>query len=153
MKFMYCFVMVSVLAMWLFRGVPNPVNAQETKQKNKSPEVFWNKKAFWNSPAQSTPYSENISDDEKIAGLSEFWSEVKYNFANLDLVPGLDWDALYLAYLPRVKQTKSTREYYSVLQEMCARLKDGHNLVVLFWLNLFGDKILKEDNIYFKYQI
>ncbi|CAA9409504.1 MAG: hypothetical protein AVDCRST_MAG74-2155, partial [uncultured Pyrinomonadaceae bacterium] len=25
--------------------------------------------------------------------------------------------------------------------------------VILFWLNLFGDKILKVDNFYFKYQI
>lgn len=123
-------VVLGVLAMWLFCGAPKTINAQETKRKNEAPEVFWNKETFWSSPALSTPYSENISDDEKIAGLSKFWSEVKYNFANFDLVPNLDWDALYLAYLPKVRQTKSTREYYSVLQEMCARLKDGHTNVL-----------------------
>lgn len=123
-------MMLTVLAMLLFCGVSKPIYAQETKQKNESPDVFWNKETFWNSPALNTPYSENISDDEKIAGLSKFWSEVKYNFANFDLVPDLDWDALYLAYLPKVRQTKSTREYYSVLQEMCARLKDGHTNVL-----------------------
>ena len=85
--------------------------------------------ARWNSPALKTPYRENLSDDEKVAGLSRFWSEVKYNFANFDLVPDVDWDALYLAYLPKVRQTKSTAEYYRVLTELCARLKDGHTNV------------------------
>jgi carboxyl-terminal processing protease len=84
----------------------------------------------WSSKALETPYRENLSDDEKVAGLSKFWAEVRFNFANFDLVPGLDWDALYLAYLPKVRQTRSTREYYQVLQELCARLKDGHTNVV-----------------------
>ncbi len=81
---------------------------------------------LWNSPALNIPYAENISEDAKVAGLSKFWSEVKFNFANFDLVPDLDWDALYLEYLPKVRATKSTLEYYRVLTELCARLNDGH---------------------------
>jgi len=84
---------------------------------------------LWTSHSLKTPYRENISDDEKIAGLSELWSEVKYNFANFDLVPELDWDNLYLSYLPKVRQTKSTLEYYRLLVELCALLKDGHTNV------------------------
>jgi carboxyl-terminal processing protease len=80
--------------------------------------------------AFKTPYREDIGEDEKAAGLSRFWSEARYNFANFDLVPGLDWDALYLEYLPKVRATKSTLEYYRVLAELCARLKDGHTNVV-----------------------
>src|ERR1044072_892226 len=87
------------------------------------------KTGLWNSQSLKTPYRENISDDEKIAGLSELWSEVKYNFANFDLVPELDWDYLYLSYLPKVRQTKSTLEYYRLLVELCALLKDGHTNV------------------------
>src|SRR5262245_64430078 len=68
----------------------------------------------------------DLSENEKIAGLSKFWSEVRFNFANFDLIPTLDWDKLYLEYLPRVRQTKSTLEYYQVLSELCAKLKDGH---------------------------
>lgn len=45
-------------------------------------------------------------------------------------MPDLDWDALYLAYLPKVRQTKSTGEYYLVRQEMCARLKNGNTNVI-----------------------
>jgi len=86
-------------------------------------------KDFWDSPDVSTPYRENISENEKIVGLSKLWSEVKYNFVNFDLVPDVKWDAIYIEYLPKVRQTKSTLEYYRVLTEMMARLRDGHSNV------------------------
>ena len=93
--------------------------------------AFWNKKEFWDNPALKTPYRENIIEDEKIAGLSKLWSEVKYNFSNFDLVPDVNWDAAYLEFLPKVRRTKSTIEYYRVLQEMSARLRDGHTDVTV----------------------
>ena len=81
--------------------------------------------------ALKTSYREDLTEDEKVAGLSFFWSEVKYNFANFDLAPvALDWNKLYLDYLPKVRATRSTLEYYRVLQEMCARLHDAHTLVL-----------------------
>jgi len=38
---------------------------------------------------------EQLTAEEKIYGLSLFWSEVKYNFAFFDLVPNVDWDSVY----------------------------------------------------------
>jgi CubicO group peptidase (beta-lactamase class C family)/C-terminal processing protease CtpA/Prc len=90
----------------------------EAKQKSQA--------VFWNSPSLKTAFRANLGEDEKVAGLSKFWSEVRFNFANFDLVPALDWDKLYLEYLPKVRQTKSTLEYYQALRELCAKLKDGH---------------------------
>jgi len=84
---------------------------------------------FWNSPAIPTPFQENLSNDEKVAGLSRLWSEAKYNFANFDLVPQLDWDSLYVATLPQVRETESTLEYYRVLMATVAQLEDGHSNV------------------------
>jgi len=83
-------------------------------------------RAFWTSPALSTPYRDDLPEDEKIAGLSRLWSEAKYNFAFFDRLPGLDWDALYLTYIPKIRSTKSTLEYYQTLAEFYARLRDGH---------------------------
>lgn len=97
-------------------------SAKHKEQQN----TFWNRKEFWDNPVLQTPYRENLSDDEKVAGLAKFWSEVKYNFANFDLVPDLNWDAAFLEFIPKVKNTKSTLEYYLVLKEMCARLRDAH---------------------------
>ncbi len=84
---------------------------------------------FWNSPAIATPYRETLTEDERVAGLSRLWSEVKFNFANFDLVPDLDWDAVYMAYLPKVRQARSTLEYYRLLAEVVAQLRDGHTNV------------------------
>ncbi len=84
---------------------------------------------FWNSGAWKTPYQEQLSEDQRVAGLSKFWSEVKYNFVYTDKLLSLDWDAVYLAYLPKVRAAKSTFEYYKVLMEMCALLGDGHTNV------------------------
>ena len=80
----------------------------------------------FNSNALQTPYAPNISEAEKVAGLSKLWSEAKYNFVFFDQVPDLDWDQLYLEYLPKVSNTKSTLEYYKVLQAFYAQLQDGH---------------------------
>jgi carboxyl-terminal processing protease len=106
------------------------IEKAEAKQREQQ-NAFWNKKEFWNNPALKTPYRENISDEEKIAGLSKFWSEIKYNFANFDLIPDVNWDALYLEYIPKARNTKTTLEYYRVLQELCARLRDGHTNVYM----------------------
>ncbi|MFC0253829.1 S41 family peptidase [Massilia consociata] len=84
---------------------------------------------LFDSPALATPYRENISEDEKVAGLSKFWSEVKYNFVYVDKLKELDWDRLYLEYIPKVRATTSTAEYYLVLMELCAKLQDGHTNV------------------------
>lgn len=80
----------------------------------------------WAGTAFETPYREDLPAAEKVAGLSRLWAEAKFNFANFDLVPALDWDSLYLATLPRVTATTSTLDYYRVLTEMVAHLQDGH---------------------------
>jgi len=84
---------------------------------------------LYDSDALASPYTEHLSEDEKVAGLSKFWSEVKYNFVYVDTLKAIDWDRLYLEYLPKVRATRSTAEYYKVLMELCARLKDGHTNV------------------------
>jgi C-terminal processing protease CtpA/Prc len=89
-------------------------------------KVWQVKDRFWNSPAMTTPYRENITEDEKIAGLTRFWSEAKYNFAWFEKVPDLDWDATYIEYLPKVRASRSTFEYYRLLMQFAALLKDAH---------------------------
>ena len=98
----------------------------------KSPEILpYIKKIdashrVFNSTSLNTPYVYNISDAEKLAGLSKFWSEAKYNFAYFENLPDLDWDKLYLEYIPFVQNTKSTLEYFKVMEKFCAELKDSH---------------------------
>ncbi|HDS1578111.1 TPA: hypothetical protein QEL15_000129 [Stenotrophomonas maltophilia] len=85
----------------------------------------------WNSPGFAVPYSDALSEDQRVAGLSRLWSEAKMSFANFDLVADLDWDALYLETLPKVRAAPDTYSYYRVLQGFISRLEDGHSKLVL----------------------
>ena len=70
-----------------------------------------------------------ISTTDKIYGLSKIWEEVKYNFANFDNVPTLNWDSVYVAFIPKVSQTQNDYEYYKTLKRFTALLKDGHTII------------------------
>jgi carboxyl-terminal processing protease len=54
---------------------------------------------------------------------------VRYNFAWFERLPDLDWDKIYLDHIPKVLKTASTFEYYQVLRQMCALLRDSHTNV------------------------
>ncbi len=73
-----------------------------------------------------TRYKKNLSDAEKIAGLSTFWSRARADFVYFDQVPDLDWDRAYMDAIPRVLATKSTMDYYLELMRFAALLGDGH---------------------------
>jgi len=84
-----------------------------------------------NTFAQEIP--ENLTNEEKIYGLSKVWKEADKNFVFFDQVADLDWDKTYQEYIPKVLETKSTYEYYKKLQEFCSLLNDGHTRVVVPW--------------------
>lgn len=84
----------------------------------------WEKVSFEDFMAEK-PLQE-LTAEEKIAGLSKAWAEAKYNFANFDLVPNLNWDSLYAAYIPKVIATTHVIDYYKVLQSFYQPLRDGH---------------------------
>jgi C-terminal processing protease CtpA/Prc len=93
--------------------------------------------AFWicslNAIGQLDTTS-NLSDAEKIYGLSVFWKEASYNFAYFDKTR-INWDSAYQAYIPLVLGTKSTFAYYRVLQKFSALLKDGHTDIQMPFLS------------------
>ncbi|GAC1309948.1 MAG: hypothetical protein NVSMB24_26310 [Mucilaginibacter sp.] len=84
--------------------------------------------ALWTGPAFKTPLKINLSEEEKVAGLSLLWSQAKYNFVYFDHVH-LDWNQTYFDYLSKVRATSTTIEYYKVLQKFYAQLQDGHTNV------------------------
>jgi C-terminal processing protease CtpA/Prc len=89
----------------------------------------WEKVAF--ADLNKTVMKENLSTEEKLTGLSKCWAEARYNFANFDLVPNLNWDSLYTAFISKVLATNSTVEYYRILQNFYLHLRDGHTAVSL----------------------
>lgn len=84
---------------------------------------------LWADDAFATPYRESLDEGERVAGLSLFWSEARYAFAQFDHVPDLDWNLAYRDFLPQVAAAKDTREYYGVLMRFAALLHDSHTNV------------------------
>lgn len=71
----------------------------------------------------------NLSNEEKIYGLSKFWQEVNYNFVYLDRIDRASWDSTYRKMITVVQRTNNDYEYYRELQRFCAMLRDGHTNV------------------------
>lgn len=67
----------------------------------------------------------NISLEDKIYTLSTIWSEIKYNFVNIDHIK-FDPDSLYKATIPLITATKNDIAYYDVLRRFISSFGDGH---------------------------
>lgn len=72
----------------------------------------------------------HLTMEEKIQALSTVWHEAKFNFANFDLIPKVNWDSLYRAYIPRVMATEHIMDTYSVLMQFNQHLRDGHTRIL-----------------------
>ena len=83
----------------------------------------------WGSKTLATAYTPDLSQADKVAGLSELWAQAKFGFANFWHVPQLNWDRTYRDFIPQVLNTTSTLAYYQVLQRFYAQLQDGHSNV------------------------
>lgn len=75
-------------------------------------------------------YGNTLTTQDKLAGLSRAWAEARFNFANFDLVPTLNWDSLYYAYLPQAMAANNLADYYRVLQNFYQHLRDGHSSIM-----------------------
>jgi carboxyl-terminal processing protease len=81
----------------------------------------------YNSQAQLSNTTA-LTDDERQYGLAQIWSAARYNFVYFDQLK-YDWDSLYKATIPKVRQAKNDRAYYDVLRWFAAQLNDGHTNV------------------------
>ncbi|AIF46686.1 S41 family peptidase [Dyella japonica] len=82
----------------------------------------------WRAPAIATTDTE-LDEAHRIAGLSLFWSEARYNFVHFELVPDLDWNQAYVDFLPKVIAAKSLHDYYEVMMRFAPLLHDGHTSI------------------------
>lgn len=77
------------------------------------------------------PFSETLSLEDRLMGLSEVWASARNAFIYFDQVPDLDWDAAYRDAMSEVIAAEHTGAYYRVLTKLVAKLKDSHTDVSL----------------------
>jgi carboxyl-terminal processing protease len=69
-----------------------------------------------------------LSNYDKLYWFSQIWSEIKYNFVNIDRL-NFNLDSLYKSFIPIVLSSKNDFDYFKVLQQFMATLHDGHSEV------------------------
>lgn len=84
---------------------------------------------LWQEPAGKVPYQPTLTVEQRIAGLTAFWSEARANFVYFDHVPDLDWNQTYLDFVPKVMAAQSTRDFYAVMMRLAALLNDAHTSI------------------------
>ncbi len=88
------------------------------------------KKIFPGFVVDTTRQGEVLTNEQKIEGLSKVWYEAKFNFANFDLVPQLNWDSAYRSFIPKVLATTDILSYYGELKKFNQLLHDGHSRIM-----------------------
>lgn len=92
--------------------------------------VHYNNQLFPAFKMDTSFQGSNLTNEEKIEGLSKVWYEAKFNFANFDLVPKLNWDSAYRQFIPRCLAATNIVDYYKVLKQFNQLLHDGHSRVL-----------------------
>ena len=72
-----------------------------------------------------------IKTEEKVWGLSKFWSESMYNFPYFNYLANVNFDSIYMQSIKEAIESKNDYEYYLALQKFAASFKDNHTYVQL----------------------
>lgn len=103
-------------------------------------KAFWEMGGYANSGNWQNVIDKNalqLNADERIEIFVKLWTEVKYNFANFDLVPNVNWDQVLADMLPQVRRNQSNEDFAKSLVKCIAALKDGHTDVRMKFFEIF----------------
>jgi C-terminal processing protease CtpA/Prc len=71
----------------------------------------------------------SLTQNQKVYGLSRFWSEAQFNFPYFNYLTKVNIDSLYYAYIDKVINTKDDFAYYQTLQSFASHYSDNHTYV------------------------
>ncbi len=98
----------------------------------------------------NTDFNRQLTEPEKLSYFFKIWHYSNDFFAFFDQID-LDWENVKMEYLPRVQATKNNEEFYWLMTEMLALLKDGHTNVNVqgLWKPSFITTKIIDDDVYF----
>jgi hypothetical protein len=87
---------------------------------------------------------ERVDTDYK-SNFEQFWSLIDEQYCYLDY-KGIDWDKVKEEFMPRVEAAKDEFEFFKILTEALALLKDGHVGIISQFQAYGCDTYLYDDN-------
>ena len=112
----------------------------DRKKLSQKFKEFWKQGRFAASGLWEKVVDKNdlkLDTNERTEIFVRLWTKAKYNFANFDLVPELNWDDVLSEYLPKVMADQSNKEFAKLLVRCIAELKDGHTDVRMRFFEIF----------------
>ncbi len=98
---------------------------------------------------ENTDFNKQLTEAEKLCYFFKIWHYTNDFFAFFDQID-LDWQNVKMEFLPKVQTTKNNEEFYWLMTEMIALLKDGHTLAVHGnWKRAYISTKIIEENVYF----
>ena len=73
-----------------------------------------------------------LTPAQRVEAFTRLWSTVKFNFANFDLVPDLNWDNVLSEYLPKVMRDQPNKDFAKLLTSL------SNLSVILLFILLFS---------------
>ncbi len=134
----------------VYEAMGNLDKAKECYQKGLDIENNYYCKNALKNLGNNTDFNKQLTEDEKLCYFFKIWHYANDFFAFFDQVD-LDWEKVKMEYLSRVQATKNNEEFYWLMTEMLALLKDGHtnvNVQGLWKLSFITTKIIGDD-VYF----
>ena len=134
----------------VYEAMDNLDKAKEYYQKGLDVEKNDMCKYALKNLGKNTDFNKQLTEDEKLCYFFKVWHYCNDFFAFFDQVD-LDWEKVKMEYLPKVKATKNNEEFYWLMTEMLALLKDGHTKVNVqgLWRPSFIYTKIIDDNVYF----
>ncbi|NWJ52757.1 MAG: hypothetical protein HXX14_18030 [Bacteroidetes bacterium] len=111
-------IFLLVISIIIFLDIQGSISIAQTTQANKQVLDAGDK-------THPKAFPDSISLQDKIYTLSTIWSEIKYNFVNIDRIK-FDLDSLYKATISKIVATKNDIAYYDVLERFICSFGDGH---------------------------
>jgi len=85
------------------------------------------------------PDTTSLTEAIKYLSVTRYWNAINYYFPYKKLMKA-DWNQEYVDYIPRFINSKNYLQYYAILNEMSAKLKDGHGVIVSKIFNPYDHK-------------
>jgi C-terminal processing protease CtpA/Prc len=98
----------------------------------------------------NTNFNKQLTENEKLCYFFKAWHYANDFFTFFDQID-LNWEKVKMEYLPRAQVTKSNEEFYWLMTEMIALLKDGHTNAYVqgLWKPAFIQTKIIGENVYF----
>ncbi len=134
----------------VYEAMGNLEEAKSNYQKGLDIEENDNCRKALENLGDNTKFNEQLTKNEKLCYFFKIWHYANDFFAFFDQID-LDWEKVKMEYLPKVQITKNNEEFYWLITEMIALLKDGHTKVYVqgLWKTAFIQTKIIGDNVYF----